>query len=441
MALIRRHRQIAFNTGTPGSFTAGTLAAPYAKLAVYDLTYSPTINKTKRKPQGLFLSSPASGAATGYYTVSFKADLAGSGTAGTAPVWGLLLKACGYSETVSGAASYTQPTADSRNSGTSAVPTIAGTWGGTSAADIEITVVSKTATPDTLVFSVISRFLATSTFDAETASVTDATAFDIPDGAGASQLNAAVAPDFATFYTAVREGDRWTSKAFANAQVLYALEEPAASATIPVLDLAVLEGTTSAGQVLSLRDARGNVKFNFGSTSGPGVMEFDFTGIIAASPSFTSQALLSSITYPDVIPPTFKGITTSFFSGTPQAYTNIMLDTGNTVSPEEDAQATHGYNTTAITDRESTGSINPLRAVPATFESSAKFLSQTLGALTFTVGATAGNIHAFNIPKVQLSGDGDEDREGRSVSNLSFDIVRPDYAADGDYDTIKLTLT
>lgn len=40
-----------------------------------------------------------------YVTVSFGVYLAGSGTAGTAPYWGVLMRACGYSETVTPATS------------------------------------------------------------------------------------------------------------------------------------------------------------------------------------------------------------------------------------------------------------------------------------------------------------------------------------------------
>lgn len=48
-----------------------------------------------------------------YMTASFAVELAGSGTAGTAPKWGPLLRACGFSETISAGVSVTYAPASS----------------------------------------------------------------------------------------------------------------------------------------------------------------------------------------------------------------------------------------------------------------------------------------------------------------------------------------
>jgi hypothetical protein len=440
MSITARHRQLCFNEGSPGSFAPGTIAAAYAKLPTYDLNYAPTVNRMLRKPSGIFLSSPPSGGATIFYTLSFRTPICGSGTPGAAPVWGLLLKACGFSETTISGASFTQPIADTRNLVPSLTPlALAGTNDlGVGSGRLEIIVEALGSAPDTITLGVY--IYGASPNDNDYAQVALTTTS--PVSIGATALTLAVGTGtFSDTYTNLAVGDTWYAKVYDDAQVIYDLEEPAAALSVPVLDMAVIEGTTSGGQVLKLRDCRGNVRFNFDQTSGPGFMEFEFTGIPDESPVFTSQALLTSIVYTDVIPPTFKGVTTSFFSGTPQAYTNLMIDVGNTVSTEEDAQGEFGHNTTDIVDRETTGSINPLRAVPATFESSAKLIDQTQGTLSWTVGSASGNTHAFNVPKIQLNNDSDEEREGRLVTNLSFDVVRPDYDAGGDYDTLTITLT
>lgn len=80
--------------------TAETLAGADANLLVYDPKFEPDIDQFDRNPVANDLSKYAAipGARKG--KLSFKAELKGSGTAGTAPAIGKPLKACGFGETV-----------------------------------------------------------------------------------------------------------------------------------------------------------------------------------------------------------------------------------------------------------------------------------------------------------------------------------------------------
>jgi len=81
----------------------GTANAPLAadcNLLVEDVKFEPDIDQTDRNPISSTLSPYASIAGMRKARISFKVELKGSGTAGTAPAIGKLLKACGFSETV-----------------------------------------------------------------------------------------------------------------------------------------------------------------------------------------------------------------------------------------------------------------------------------------------------------------------------------------------------
>lgn len=80
--------------------TAETPAGADANMLVFDPKFDPDIDQFDRQPVAADLSKYASipGARKGRLT--FKAEVKGSGTAGTAPAIGKLLRACGMSETI-----------------------------------------------------------------------------------------------------------------------------------------------------------------------------------------------------------------------------------------------------------------------------------------------------------------------------------------------------
>ncbi len=81
----------------------GTYNAPAgtdANLLVYDVRFEADIASFDRKPMIADLSGYSSIPGARKAKVTFKAELKGSGTAGTAPAIGKLLKCCGFGETV-----------------------------------------------------------------------------------------------------------------------------------------------------------------------------------------------------------------------------------------------------------------------------------------------------------------------------------------------------
>lgn len=87
--------------------TPETLAGADANLLIYDVSFEPGIDQFEREPVAGDLSpyGPIAGKRRG--VLRFKAELKGSGAAGTAPAFGKLLKACGGSETIVASTSVT----------------------------------------------------------------------------------------------------------------------------------------------------------------------------------------------------------------------------------------------------------------------------------------------------------------------------------------------
>ncbi len=97
--MLTQRRQIAAKIETVEG-TAETLAAVDADLLVFDPKTDPDIAQYKRDPTRSSLSQLPSLSGKRSGKVNFKVELKGSGAAGTAPSFGKLLKACGFSETI-----------------------------------------------------------------------------------------------------------------------------------------------------------------------------------------------------------------------------------------------------------------------------------------------------------------------------------------------------
>lgn len=68
---------------------------------VYDLSHQPLVaDKKERKPIRPYFGTQAALMASQHMEISFAVDFAGAGAAGTAPVWGPLLRACAMAELI-----------------------------------------------------------------------------------------------------------------------------------------------------------------------------------------------------------------------------------------------------------------------------------------------------------------------------------------------------
>lgn len=102
--IVKRAQLAAKAEGTEGS--AETLAGADAFLAM-NISFKPEIEMHPRDNVSASLSNFSQVAGARKATMEFDVEIKGSGTAGTAPTLGKLLKACGFGETVSAGVSVT----------------------------------------------------------------------------------------------------------------------------------------------------------------------------------------------------------------------------------------------------------------------------------------------------------------------------------------------
>jgi len=81
--------------------TYGTDSAPSTTncIEAFNIVLTPQSDLIERRPHGQSLSRPATLNSKKRFQLTFDVELKGSGAAGTAPKWGPLMKACGFSET------------------------------------------------------------------------------------------------------------------------------------------------------------------------------------------------------------------------------------------------------------------------------------------------------------------------------------------------------
>lgn len=116
MAMLKTRQIILAKAET----TYGTDSTPTTSsnaIEVFNLTLTPQSSVIDRRPHGVSQSRPGVINTQKKYQLKFDCELKGSGTAGTAPAYGALLKACNLSETTVGGTSVTYaPDSDSYQS-------------------------------------------------------------------------------------------------------------------------------------------------------------------------------------------------------------------------------------------------------------------------------------------------------------------------------------
>jgi len=317
MPLNKRRTQIAIKAGTEGTYSSSVEDAAYAKTKVFSVNINYDVDQFERNPFRSTIGALASVAGKRIAKLTFSTELAGSGTAGTAPAYGPAILACGFSETVAASTSVT--------------------------------------------------------------------------------------------YKPI-------------------------STSIPVVDIAVYKD----GIIHKLHSCVGTFRIT-AKLGEPVMIEFEFWGVPNSIP--VDGANLASVAYDTTIAPSFKGVTASLFSATPQCYTNFDFDLGNTLSPRLCAEDSQGFNSVRITGRKATGRIDPEGATVATFDPWTKLFDGTTGALSLAIGATAGNIATLTSSRVQIVGISDGERDQIQVDELNLRFCEPEYDGSGNYEEFQIALT
>lgn len=208
-----------------------------------------------------------------------------------------------------------------------------------------------------------------------------------------------------------------------------------ASESLPSVTIEIREGSTDTTvHIKKILGARGTVTFE-AEKGGIFIATFTFTGVYV-EPTESETQFVTPVATPD--PEPFLNAAFSFLGVGSLKIQSFSADMANNVSLRNDVSAATGNVSALITGRAPTGSINPELTDIATENFFNEWTSNTEGALTFTLGATAGNITVFNAPKTQITNIGQGDREELRTEELDLKFNRD--AAIGD-DELTLAFT
>jgi hypothetical protein len=169
------------------------------------------------------------------------------------------------------------------------------------------------------------------------------------------------------------------------------------------------------GIIKRLWGARGNVKLSIDAGK-PGILHFEFEG---ADFEVVDGALLAP-SYSTIVPPAFLSAALLL-----DAYAAIVskadIDVANGLAKRVSLNSSSGFLSTLIKGRNPKGSLDPELPLVAGYDFYGKWKTLgTLGSLSLSAGATAGNIVTITCSKVRYTSIADQDRDGLRVLGLDF---------------------
>lgn len=173
------------------------------------------------------------------------------------------------------------------------------------------------------------------------------------------------------------------------------------------------------GDVIKLTGCMGKVTFDL-STGSIGKASFTFTG--HQSGNITKQSLPAA-TYSSMVPVPLIGV--AFTLGEKVDVSKLSVDMGITVSTPDSMSSNDGYGNVYISDRNVTGSLDPLAKTADQKDYIANWNAGVESALTTgPIGTTDGNIYTLSMPKVyNSSAPKAGDRNGQVSRDLSLSAL------------------
>lgn len=313
-------------------------------------------------------------------TVTFSVLMRGAASAGTAPPWGVLLKACGFAETLTATAA--PASAEVCASGTTTTATLGATASSTAQAYRGMPVEFSEG-PDGVSF--ISNYTT-----GKVATLTD-TMGEAVDSSTEYQVlpNARYAPT-------------------------------STDSDIKALTLWVYQ----SGVLWKLTGCRGTPTFRFPSGGVPRI-EFQFMGIFQARID-ASLPVVDFSTLAD--PPIFRG-GRSLINRTVAATSTITLQTGNRIVQPGDPNAAEGFGVGLLTGRKLSLEMDPLTTLVATRDTITDLRAGTTRIVHFRMGAAAGNRIAVTVPAGKAVNRTDAEQEGILRETITVQCSGADAAA------------
>lgn len=371
--------------------TEGVDAAPTGTNAVkienLKVTYGTTLIKTNEVSGSLDVSPQIIGGTK--VTMTFDVYLKGNGAPGTtAPEWGVLLTACGWTQTLT-AAAIGVPTAIT--AGTASQVTLPAAFSGANEA--------YRGMPLLLTGTVPTGFGGQSTILDFNSTSKIALLTDTASGAFTTSALAQIPPN--------------------------ALYTPGSSSIPSNTFYAYLDGL-----LIKMFGARGTFKISLPS-EGPMKASFTFTGLFGGE----SDSSNPSPTYDVALKPIWKNA--GGLVGGPGAFTinavaigvkTFNFDNGNTLVLPDDPNSNEGFDGGQITMRDLTCDVDPYQTTIATRDIMTDLRAGTARPIHVRLGATTGNRVSLTLPSALYIGGDPIDNGGLMARTLKCDVTGNDAA-------------
>jgi hypothetical protein len=316
--------------------------------------------------------------------LSITCEIKGSGSAGTAPEIGPLLRACGCSETIVGATSVTYKPASSGHES-------------------------------------VTLYL-----------YQDGTRLKLTGCKGNAEFSfSAGGKPMVTFNMVGHTYERGTAQSATGTTIVLATTHAATDDIYNGQRIKIIQGT-GKGQERTITDYTGSTKT---ATVATWTVNPDSTSVYAIE-NGPADVAIASPTYDSTVPAPVIGLGFSVASYS-AVIESLMLNLNNTLTHPGDVNSPDGYSSVYITKRDPGGSINPEHQLIATHDFIDKFRKGTAMALTTgAIGGTAGNILTVTMPAISYREAAPGDREGVRTMEMSYGAAE----SSGD-DEVSLAFT
>jgi hypothetical protein len=375
----RNQALLAKIEGSEGVDAAPVPASDAILIENLQVSYDPKVEQTNEHTGSLDSRGPIPGGMA--VKLSFDVYLKGSGSAGVAPEWGVLMQACGWSETLTAAA----------------VPVAAEAAAAGSAHSLTL---GTGAAATAQLYRGMPLVLAGNPAAGETSYIADYTASRV------AQLASEFSPalDTSTTYQIP-------------ANVLY---RPV-STGIPSLTFYAYRD----GKLLKVIGSRGTGSLQLNSGKA-GRIKFQFTGMFLSQSDAPVPA--STLVFDSTRPPIWKQ-GRALVARIRASMASLTLDFGNQMTNPDDPNADEGFNPAIITARTMTGSCDPLEELVGTRDAMSALRSGTSQIIHGSYGSATGNRIGVTIPAATHSNIQPGDRSGLLVEGLQFSCVGEDAGA------------
>lgn len=446
---------------------AETLAGADANILISEPKFDGDFPMYKRENVDQSLSPQASIPGTRKATMTFKVECKGSGSLGTPPALGKLLKACGWAENIVGAAGGL----DYATAGNVDNPLLpAGTNSQQLAA--AFTSAGETITVAKLRLKRLGTIASGKRIWVEIQTDAAGAPSGVPVVGGVSEqvdcLSISTVYGLVTFsfpgapvlaggnYHAVLRGDyapsdtlniqwrshtdagggnfeamnngTWADTATKNLEATVmagtgVLYTPSSLSTVPTLTMALYRD----GIRKQMRGCRGSCSYN-AKLGEPGIFSFNFQGVYDA---VTDQTILTGSGIETTLP---RPLLSAVFSVHSFAafISAISWDQANAMEMRGDVNDASGLISCLLGPRDFKGSIDPEEELVATCDWYGRWAAGTAGALTWKHPGDAGNVVTFTCPKVVYTKQAEAARGTIAILNTDFQIIRDQSVGDDE---------